>query len=220
MHFAVYVRRGGDPMKYRALTISREYGSGGARIAQSIARQLGWRLLDSEIITAIAERARVDSRVVMNYDERAKSWLRRMNEEAMRGVATMAVGRPLAKDDIFDAQAMEDLTRRIIEEAHAAGNCVIVGRGAQCILQHKPDTFHVFVYAPLRERLNRLKMRLEPGIDAAQRLRTVDSERAKYVQRVFGVNWCDFHFYDMMISTKDGEDEAARLILAAVEGKA
>ena len=40
------------------------------------------------------------------------------------------------------------LTRRIIEEAAEIGDCVIVGRGSQCILQQREDTFHVFIYAP------------------------------------------------------------------------
>ena len=66
-------------MNYRALTVSREFGSGGGRIAGTIAGWLGWKLLDGEIITAIARRAHVDSHVVSTYDERVHSWLRRIN---------------------------------------------------------------------------------------------------------------------------------------------
>lgn len=56
-------------MRYRVLTVSREFGSGGGRIANTIAGWLGWKLLDSEIITSIAKRAHVDSHVVSHYDE-------------------------------------------------------------------------------------------------------------------------------------------------------
>jgi cytidylate kinase len=204
-------------MEYSALTVAREFGSGGGRIANIVARRLGWKLLDQEIIGRIAQAAHVESRVVKHYDERVDSWLRRVNEEAIRGVA-LAAGRPLAEEDIFDAHAMVDRTRNIIEEAYAAGNCVIVGRGAQCILQHKRDAFHVFVYAPLRERIERLKKRLEKGIDVEQRLRTVDGERAKYLHRQFGRHWCDPHLYDLMLRSTDDEDAAARVILYAMTG--
>ncbi|MFP5204210.1 MAG: AAA family ATPase, partial [Acidobacteriota bacterium] len=139
-------------MNYRVLTVSREYGSGGGRIAGIVAGWLGWKLLDNELISAVAKAARVESRVVRHYDEHVDSWLRRLNEEAIRGVA-VAAGRPILEEDIFDAQRMAALTRRIIEEARTAGNCVIVGRGAQCILENKPDVFHVFIYASLRERM-------------------------------------------------------------------
>lgn len=205
-------------MQYRALTVSREFGSGGGRIANTIANWLGWRLLDNEIITAIADTARVDSKVVRHYDERVDTWLHRLNEEAIRGVA-MASGRPFGENEIFDAQTMTALTQRIVEEAYATGNCVIVGRGAQCILQHKRDVFHVFVYAPLRERVERLKKRLEPGANAELRLRTVDGERARYLQQRYGKSWCDPHLYNLMISSKEDEDQTARVILYAMTGK-
>jgi cytidylate kinase len=202
-------------MNYSTLTVAREFGSGGGRIAQIVARRLGWKLFDQEIIGRIAQAAHVESRVVKHYDERVDSWLRRANEEAIRGVA-LASGRSLAEEDIFDAHAMADRTRNIIEEACAAGNCVIVGRGAQCILQHKRDAFHVFVYAPLRERIERLKKRLEPGAEVEQRLRIVDGERAKYLRRQFGRHWCDPHLYDLMLRSTDDEEAAARVILYAI----
>jgi len=206
-------------MGYRALTVAREFGSGGGRIANIVARRLGWKLLDQEIIGQIARVAHVDSNVVRHYDERVDSWLRRVNEEAIRGVA-LAAGRPLAEDDIFDAHTMADRSRNIIEEAYAAGNCVIVGRGAQCILQHKQDAFHVFVYAPLRERIERLRKRLETGADVEQMLRSVDGQRAKYLHQQFGRHWCDPHLYDLMLRSTDDEEGAARVILYAMTGAA
>ena len=59
-------------MDYRVLTVNREFGSGGGRIAQTIAEWLGWKLLDRDIIDAIAYAAHVDSKVVRHYDEPKK----------------------------------------------------------------------------------------------------------------------------------------------------
>jgi CMP/dCMP kinase len=205
-------------MEYRALTVAREFGSGGGRIANTIANWLGWKLLDNQIITDIAETARVDSRVVRHYDERIDSWLHRINEEAVRGIAMASL--PLGEKEIFDANTMAEFTQRIIEDAYATGNCVIVGRGAQCILQHKRDVFHVFVYAPLRERVERLKKRLEPGANVEQRVRTVDGDRSRYLQQRFGRSWCDPHLYNLLISSTEDEDATARAILYAMTGKA
>ena len=205
-------------MKYRSLTVSREFGSGGGRIARTVAGWLGWKLLDQELIHAIAQAAKVDAKVVSHYDEHADSWLRRFNEEAVRGIA-MAAGRPVSDDEIFDAREMAAITRRIIEQAHDAGNCVVVGRGAQCILHYKPDSFHVFVYAPLHERIERLKTRLEPGANIEQRLRKVDEERVKYLQQRFGKNWCDPNLYDLMIRSQEDDDATAQVILCAMTGK-
>lgn len=204
-------------MNYRVLTVSREYGSGGGRIAGIVAGWLGWKLLDNELISAVAKAARVESRVVRHYDEHVDSWLRRLNEEAIRGVA-VAAGRPILEEDIFDAQRMAALTRRIIEEARTAGNCVIVGRGAQCILENKPDVFHVFIYASLRERMHRLQTRLEPGAPLAERIRAIDTERARYLHQTFGKNWCDHHLYDLMLRSEEDEEKTARILHYALTG--
>ena len=202
-------------MKYRALTVNREFGSGGGRIAQMIAQHLGWKLLDKDIIDAIAYAAHVDPKVVLRYDEHIESWLRRLNQQAMRSAA-LAAGLELRDNAVFDAEEMVKISRNVIEEAYAEGNCVIVGRGSQCVLQHKPDVFHVFVYAPHRDRILRLRARLEPGADIDQRVRTVDGERAKYLQEYFDKHWMNPHLYDLMISSHADEDSTARIILCAM----
>ena len=206
-------------VKYRVLTVNREFGSGGGRIAQTIAAWLGWKLLDRDIIDAIAYAAHVEKSVVRHYDEHVDSWLRRINQQAMRSAA-LAAGLELGEGSVFDAEQMVKLTQKIVEEAHTEGNCVIVGRGSQCILQHKPDVYHVFVYAPYKERILRLRKRLEKCANVEQRIRTVDEERAKYLQQHFGKSWCNIHLYDLMISSHEDEDETARAILYAMTGQA
>jgi len=141
-----------------------------------------------------------------------------MNQQAMRSAA-LAAGLELGEDSVFDAEEMVKISQKIIEKAWTDGNCVIVGRGAQCVLQHKPDVYHAFVYAPLKERLLRLRARLEKGADIEQRVRTVDAERAKYLQQYFGKNWCNMHLYDLMISSQTDEDATARAIVYAMRGK-
>jgi cytidylate kinase len=202
-------------MKYRLLTVNREFGSGGGRIAQTIAENLGWKLLDKDIIDAIAYAAHVDPRAVLRYDEHVDSWLRRLNQQTMRSAA-LAAGLELRDNAIFDAQAMVKISQKIIEQAYADGNCVIVGRGSQCILQHKPDAFHAFVYAPHRQRILRLRERMGQNVDAEERIRTVDGARAKYLQEYWGKYWLNPHLYDLMISSLDGEDSTARAIQYAM----
>lgn len=198
-------------MDYRVLTVSREFGSGGGRIAQSIAKRLGWRLLDSTLIEEIACASKVEPGIVSRFDEHAEGWLQRINRQAMRSAA-LAAGVALLDEKCFDPDMMADLTRQIIDRASVTGNCVIVGRGAQCILQSRADVFHVFVYAPLRVRIRRLRTRLEPGANIEQRIRKVDGERAHYLKRRFGEEWNNPHLYDLMISSGEDEERTARVI--------
>lgn len=204
-------------MDYRVLTVSREFGSGGGRIAKIVADKLGWKLLDSALIEAIACTTHVSPGVVSHFDEHVEGWLARVNRHAMRGAA-LAAGVVPDENNCFDPDVMAKLTRRIIEQAHADGNCVIVGRGAQCILQRKPDVFHAYIYAPFCERVQRLRSRLGPGVNIEERIREVDTERAHYLQFTFNQRWNDPHLYDLMISSRADEDATARVLLCAVSG--
>jgi cytidylate kinase len=199
-------------MDYRVLTVNREFGSGGGRIAETIAKWLDWKLLDAAIINAIAYEAHVDPKVVQRHDEHVDSWLGRLNHQTMRSAA-LAAGLELAEGAVFNCDAMVQLTKKIVEQAYSEGNCVIVGRGAQCILAHRADVFHAFVYAPHKQRILRLRERLPKGTEAEASLRTVDEERAKYLMQYYGKCWNSPHLYDLMISTRWDEDNTARVIL-------
>jgi CMP/dCMP kinase len=205
-------------MNYRVLTVSREFGSGGGRIAQAIAERLGWKLLDRALIDEIACAAKVDTGVVNRFDEHVEGWLKRVNRQVMRGAA-LAAGVALIDEKCFDPDMMADLSRRIIEHAYEAGNCVIVGRDAQCILQSRADVFHVFVYAPLRVRIHRLRARLEPGANIEERIRRVDAERAHNLKLRFGKEWNNPHLYDLMISSGEDEEQTSRVIEFAMGGQ-
>ena len=172
-------------------------------------------MLDRNIIDAVAYAAHVDPKVVERYDENVQSWFRRLNQQAMRG-AVLAAGIELADNAVLDADEMVKISQKVIEQAWTEGNCVIVGRGSQCVLQHKPDVFHAFVYAPCKERMERLRERLETNANLEQRMKSVDGERAKYLQQYYGKNWCNMHLYDLMVSTHEDEEDTARVILAAM----
>jgi cytidylate kinase len=204
---------------FRMLTIAREYGSGGAIIGRSISEQLGWKLLDRAFIENVAGAAKVDPQLARRFDERTDSWLERLAHQGAglwRGAfeGAVVVGQP----DFFDAETMAALAQNMIEEAHQRGNCVIVGRGAQCVLQKRQDVFHVFIYAPWGERVARIRQRL-PGQTAVEELiRSTDRQRADYIRTYFGCNWMDPHLYHLMISSQLGEALVESTIIEALAG--
>lgn len=190
---------------YRVLTVAREYGSGGARIAGLVVARLGWKLLDSALIDEIAKAAHLDPGLARRYDERVDTWLHRLSRHglwhgAFEGVAT------LAPVDVFNAETMAQLTRAVAQRACEIGNCTVVGPGGQCVLQECAEAFHVFVYAPWEDK----------GVDVPELIRAMDAERARYVRLNFDQDWADRHLYDLMVSSKPGEEATASIILAAM----
>src|SRR5436309_4310534 len=61
----------------RAITISREYGSGGGEIATRLARHLGWRLIDHEIVERVASELGTSVEEAEAHDERTEGILGR-----------------------------------------------------------------------------------------------------------------------------------------------
>ncbi len=200
---------------YRVLTISREYGSAGINAARLIANRLGWRLLDSELIDAIVEQANVDPKVARRFDERVDPWLHRISRKALWHGAFEGVAA-LDETAVFDAHSMAILTKRIVQEAAEIGECVVVGRGAQCLLAGRADTFHVFVYAPRALRLEHLRKRLPDVGDIERAMDAVDRRRADYIRMNYGRHMYDPQLYDLMVNTRVGVETAVRIMLFAM----
>ena len=201
---------------YRVLTVAREYGSGGGHIARIVSEKLRWNLLDKALVEGIAGSAQVDPDLARQYDERVDSWLHRISRRGLwhggfEGVATVT-GR-----EFFDAETMAALGGKLITEAHSRGNCVILGRAAQCVLQDRKDVLHVFVYAPLAEKIARVQRRMPSAGDVEQLIRSTDQQRADFIRLYFGCNWNDRHLYHMLISSELGEEMVARIIVEAIE---
>ena len=204
---------------FKVLTIAREYGSGGAVIGRRISERLGWKLLDKAFIDNVAHAAKVDPQLARRFDERTDSWLQRLAHQGAgrwRGAFEGAV--IVSQPDFFDAETMAALAQNMIEEASQRGNCVIVGRGAQCVLRGRKDVFHVFIYAPWAERVARIRQRLPGTTDIEGLIRSTDGQRAGFIRTYFGCKWMDPHLYHLMICSTLSESLVESTIIAALAG--
>jgi cytidylate kinase len=197
----------------RVITVAREFGSGGAAVAARLAQTLGWRLLDHGLVTEVARAARVDPEMARAYDERLDTWMHRVAKKGLWGGGIEGLAA-VSERDYFDAETMAALESGLIERAAEEGNCIIVGRGAQCLLQRRADVFHVFVYAPLHQRVERVRARMKVD-DPRETIGEMEKQRAEYVKSRFGCNWRDPHLYNLMICSSLGEPTVVSTILHA-----
>ena len=198
----------------RIITVEREYGSGGAAIAEKLARQLGWKLWDQSLTAEIARLAQVDQASVERVDERCDSLLYRLMKVYMRGSFERSL--PTAGLDRFVADTMVAIMQSVIERAAGDGNCVIVGRGAPYFLRDRDDAFHVFVYAPWDEKIRRTRLSGKSEAEAVELVSTIDQERATFIRKYFGKEWPTRHLYHLMINSKVGDEPVLKTILDEV----
>jgi len=201
-------------MQVRVVTVEREYGSGGAIIAQRLAAHLGWKLWDREITVEIARRANVDPRTTARCDERVDSLLYRLFKVYARGSYERAL--PVSESHHFDTDHMVAMMERVVGEFADRGNCVIVGRGAPYFLRNRSDAMHVFVYAPVEEKVRRLQSIGQSEREARHLIEEVDRERAAFIRHYFGKEWPYRPLYNLMINSKFGDEHVVETILAQI----
>ena len=195
----------------RIITVEREYGSGGARIAEKLARRLGWRLWDTELTQEIARRAHINPEAAARHDERVDPLLYRLFKVFARGSHERAL--PIGEGQSFDTDSMVKLLGSVIEEVAESGNSVIVGRGSPYILRNRPDVFHIFVFAPLEEKIRRVRTLGKSEAEARELVETIDKERGQFIKRYFGADWPCRQLYDLMINSDRGDEYVIETIL-------
>ncbi|MFY9803100.1 MAG: cytidylate kinase-like family protein [Candidatus Acidiferrales bacterium] len=198
----------------RTITIEREYGSGGADIAKKVAQRLNWKLWDQLLTNEIARLMECDCSVVEQHEEKKDPLYYRLLKGFMRGSYEGSVQAPNV--NIADTDCIRAVAERVVKSAAEAGECVIVGRGSAYYLQNRPDAFHVFVYAPLHEKIRRLRAQGKSEKEAAQLADSVDRDRAAFIKQYFGVEWPDRQRFHLMINSTIGEEAATDTILNAV----
>ena len=199
------------------ITITRMYGSGGSDVAARVAELLGWSLLDNAFVDAVAERLGVSTSEVEAREERTPSLVERL--ASALAAASPEILPPPTEQVPPSAERLADVTRRIIEEAVARGNAVLVGRGAQSVLARRAGVLHVFCYAP-REALVRraAELRRISHADAEKVVDEINKQREQYVRATFKRSWKAHDNYHLAVNTEWlGIEGAAQAIVAAAK---
>jgi len=200
-----------DPV--RVITVEREYGSRGGEFAHDLAARLGWRLLDSELVTAAAKAAGVAPELAARFDERLDPWYYRYGKVFWHDSVYPMTG--LSEQHVFDSERMLSLIQQEILDAAKEGNCVLVGRGSACALANRPGCFHVFVYATAKAKREWF-MRTFPkqAHQAEQLLAAHDKRRAAVIRQFYQQDWCARGLYHLLLNSAMGMEA----MIAATEG--
>lgn len=204
----------------KIITISREYGSGGRLIGKLVAESLGYDFYDKEIIDMAAQESGLSPDFIKKTEQNLSSGFlyNLLLGSSYSGTANGASSingtqmLPLA-DQVFNAE------RKVILDLAKKGNCVIVGRCADYILNTSDEVdskslLNVFIYGNLEEKLKRIEeLYKEPEQAAKKTIQQIDKRRANHYNTFTEATWGDRKNYDIMInSSTAGIEETARLI--------
>jgi cytidylate kinase len=185
------------------ITVSREYGAGGAEVARLLAEALGWEVLDRELLHQAAAVEHVPDADLERLDEKALSLADRFrlhppHQKYLHGLTEAA------------------------RAAAARGNVVLVGRGTRQLLGDLPGAFHLRLVAPRDWRVRRMAGREGwSAEEALARCVAVDRTRERFTRYFFGKEAAQPAQYDLVVNTgRVALDDAAVCVAALVRGQA
>ena len=199
-------------MEKKIITISREFGSGGRTIGRLVAQRLGIPFYDKELVDQIALESGFAPKFVEEHGEHSPTG-------SLFSYAFAPQGVPGIMNGLSTADFLWNIQCSVIQQLAEKGPCVIVGRNADYILKDRPECLHVYTFAdvPFRaERIVRLYGESEKSPEA--RLAEKDKRRRVNYQHYTGRTWGQAQNYDLCLDTGVlGVDQCVDIVVSVVE---
>jgi cytidylate kinase len=200
------------------ITISRQMGSGGVYIGHLVAKELGFKYFDREILRQAAERFGTDVGMLEDIAERSPGIIETIIKAFSYGTPTAGTLQPMRQPvyskDLFTLEC------KIIEEIANQYNAVIIGRAGFYALREQPRVIHVFIHAPLEFRVKRV-MKVQNITDirkARSKVKDSDRNRTKYIRDMAGLDWTDSRNFHLCVdSSFISFSETAKMIVGLAE---
>ena len=222
------------------ITVARQIGSGGDRIAQKVAEILNYEYVDRRLVEEIASITETTVEDVEAYDEkgegRVKYFLKRLLVPEMGsgsfplsaaayaselGLEFAYVGEYDTADTAFlDRGTYQLLITTLVQDFGQTGRSVVVGRASQIILADHPQACHIKIVAPFELRCQRLVESQNMEVENARKLvEQHDQWRHAYLRNYHSADWDDPLLYHLTINTgKMDWEEAAEFVAGYVRG--
>lgn len=187
----------------RIITISREFGSGGRFIGETLAKELGFTFYDKEIIEQVAEKTGLSKKYIAERGEYAP----KNNIFSYSFISRDLQGSSV---DDYIYQAQQNIICNIAEK----GNCVIVGRCADYILRNKDDVLNVFIHGNKPEKCKRImKLYDKTEKDALSLMKDTDKKRSINYAYYTEQTWGDTKNYALCLNSSIlGYDKCIKII--------
>jgi hypothetical protein len=208
-------------MAASVITLARTIASRGEEVGQIVAKRLGFRYADDEIINEAAARAGVSREAVEKVEHRQGLITRIL--EGMGQVPLepqVYYGQALGVTPLFESTPYDELIRDVIVETANVGNVVIVAHGASMCLAGSHGLLRVFVTAPDAMRAERIaKVASVDAKRAEKAVKDSDKDREDFLKRFYDVQHERATHYDLVINTEHlPPEKAAELVVAAAKG--
>ena len=182
------------------ITISRQFGTGGHEIGAELARRLGVKLLDKQILNEVASRINVVENAVEKIEARNPLWrddFTNFYRNYMAGAEYNGTEHDKTSHELFKAQA--EAIRKIADQE----SCIIIGRCGFDIFRDHPNALKIFIHSSIDCRKRRIAEKYDLNEhDAAAMIVDNDYSRELYTKTYTGSDWTDARNYDISLDVR------------------
>lgn len=191
-------------MSKKIITISREFGSGGRFIGEEVAKKLGMKYYDRDIIGQIAEKSGFSPEYIQENAELSPK----------KGLFAYAfAGRDITGKSVEDM--VYEVQRKVILEIAEKESCVIIGRNADFILNDRDDVLNVFIHGDKAEKVKRIcKLYNVTEADALKMMVNIDKRRMTNYRFYTDRKWGMAGNYTLSLNSSElGYDMCEKIIM-------
>ena len=191
-------------MSKKIITISREFGSGGRFIGEEVAKKLGMKYYDRDIIGQIAEKSGFSPEYIQENAELSPK----------KGLFAYAfAGRDITGKSVEDM--VYEVQRKVILEIAEKESCVIMGRNADFILNDRDDVLNVFIHGDKAEKVKRIcKLYNVTEADALKMMVDIDKRRMTNYRFYTDRKWGMAGNYTLSLNSSElGYDMCEKIIM-------
>lgn len=193
------------------ITLERQFGSGGLEIGQIVAQKLGIPCYNKEILEQAAKACSIPEEYLESTQENvSQSFLYQLSLASQQGIKT---DKYLSKSNVLYSEIA-----KIITDMAKKGSCVIIGRCADFILRDYEPAMHVFVYATMEKRMQRVIESYGVGESSAEYIiKKNDKRRETFYNGNTNHTWGIKEHYNLCLNSGTfGIEKCADMIIDAI----
>ena len=222
------------------VTISKEFGCAGDYVAERVAKILGYKLVNKEIIEYVSILSNTDRSTVEDYDEERHSSLKatiskyidlsmfkdifKFEDNELKYCSLKVFDEPnlfhenVKTDLSFDSERYKHLVELVFKKLAQKGNVVLVGRGGQFILKDFEKSFHVRFVAPLSHRVKWVSEREKIDKKSAEvKINEIERKKGNYIEHYYNEDINDPNHYHIVVNLgKFSIQEATDVVVASL----
>lgn len=197
-----------EEKEHLVITINREYGSGGRYVGELLAKKLGIKLYDKNLIMMVSDESGLSASYIEEKEQSiAGTLLANFNSQYYNNLTN--------DDNLFIAES------NAIKEIAKRESCVIVGRCADYVLKDEENVFKIFVYSDDEGKVARaVKYYGLEEKTALKEINKINKAREKHYNHYTGEQWKDLEHYDFTINVdKFGIEKTVEIIEKMIKEK-